>query len=399
MLFSPWSLKNISARNRLVRSATYEGMADETGRPLPMLDELYATLAAHEVGTIVTGFCYISRQGRAMHPRQCGIDAEDKITPWENVVSKVRRVSTQTILLMQIAHAGRQTLPEVTNLPAIAPSDKRSPYFKTKSQVMNEADIRRVIEQFAAAALRAQKAGFDGIQLHAAHGYLIHQFLSPFMNNRTDKWGQDRFAFLREIVLAIKNACGDSFPIFAKLSVPDGHVGGIDIPLAIQYVNEMETLGVEAIEISYGTMDVPLNIFRGGAPIERVLQYNRMFNRNPAWAKYLLKRFIWPREKRKFLPFEENYNLPSAIAIKQSTKMPLVVVGGIRRQAEMERILESGQADAIALCRPFICEPDFAGKLKSSQVSRSSCTNCNICAVMCDSGETLRCYQKEVNHA
>lgn len=395
MLFTEWQLKNISAANRLVRSATYEGLADQTGRPVPELGRLYAALAANEVGTIVTGFCYVSPQGRAMHPRQCGIDADDKIAPWEKVVSTVRSASVRTVLLMQIAHAGGQTLPKVTGLTAIAPSARRSPYFKVKPKTMTEADIRNAIEQFASAALRAKKAGFDGVQLHAAHGYLIHQFLSPFINNRTDRWGENRFAFMREIILTVKTSCGDLFPVYAKLSIPDGHPGGIDAPLAIPYVREMEQLGVEAVEISYGTMDTPLNIFRGGAPIDRVLQYNMLFNRGPAWVKRLWKQLLLPRAKRKFLPFSENYNLHSARAVKQATKIPVVVVGGIRRLEAMEQILQSGDADAVALCRPLIREPDLASKLKSGRTVKSACSNCNICAVMCDSGETLRCFQKE----
>ncbi len=395
MLFTEWQLKNISAANRLVRSATYEGLADEIGRPLPELGRLYATPAANKVGTIVTGFCYVSRQGRAMHPRQCGIDADDKIAPWEKVVSAVRSASSRTVLLMQIAHAGRQTLPEVTGFPAISPSAGRSPYFKVKAKAMTEADIHEVIEQFASAAARAKKTGFDGVQLHAAHGYLIHQFLSPFTNKRRDRWGEDRFAFMREIIRAVKNTCGDSFPVFAKLSVPDGYPGGIDVSLAILYVREMEQLGVEAVEISYGTMDTPLNIFRGGVQIDRVLQYNMLYNRKPVWMKRLWKRFMLPRAKRQFIPFSENYNLHSARAVKRATEMPVIVVGGIRRLEAMERILESADADAVALCRPFICEPDFASRLKSGRTAKSACTNCNVCAVMCDNNKALRCYQKE----
>ena len=395
MLFEPWQLANVRARNRVVRSATYEGLGDESGRPRRELGELYRQLADGGVGTIVTGFCYVSRRGRAMQPRQCGINSDDKIAPWEAVVSTVREASEPTVMLMQLAHTGLQTLPRVTGLPAMAPSVRRSPYFRTRPVKMTESDIREVIEQFAAAADRARRAGFDGVQLHAAHGYLIHQFLSPCRNGRTDRWGADRFAFLAEVIRAVKDGCGETFPVFVKISAGDGHRGGVSAALAGEYAARMAELGVEAVEVSYGTMDQALDIFRGGVPIEKVLQHNILFCRKPAWMKRLWKRFVFPRMKRQLIPFTENYNLKAARTVRRAAKIPLILVGGLRRLDAMETILESGAADAIALCRPLICQPDLPNQLKTGRASRSACVHCNLCAVMCDSTEPLRCYQKE----
>ena len=131
---------------------------------------------------------------------------------------------------------------------------------------MRPAKIAAVIEEFVAAAKRAQQAGFDGVQLHAAHGYLIHQFLSPHVNTRRDAWGQDRFAFLRNIITGIRSGCGPSYPIFAKISAGDGYLRGVTPALAAQYAGEMEREGVAALEVSFGTMDEALNIFRGAIP-------------------------------------------------------------------------------------------------------------------------------------
>ena len=401
MLFAEWKLANVTARNRLVRSATYEGMADEARRPAASLGDLYADLAAHDVGTIITGFCYVHRRGRAMHPGQCGIDSDRKIAAWEAVVSKVRSVGPPTVMLMQLAHAGLQTRPEVTGFAAIAPSVRRSPYFKTTPVRMTESDVREAVGQFRSAAVRAKRAGFDGVQLHAAHGYLLHQFLSPFVNDRTDRWGgstDGRFAFLHEVICDVKAACGDSFPVFAKLSVPDGHPVGVDVPGAIEYVRRMQAVGVEAVEISYGTMDAALSIFRGGVPIDRVLKHNMLFCRKPAWLKWLWKKLVFPGMRAKFLPFRENYNLDAAAAVRQATGTPVIVVGGVRSLAAIERILESGQADAVAMCRPLIREPDLASRFRRGEATEAACTNCNACAVMADSTEPLRCYQKGKDH-
>ena len=394
MLFRPWQLKHVVAPNRLVRSATYEGLADEDGRLREELGDLYATLAANDVGTIVTGFNYISRQGRAMQPRQCGIDSDDKTAAWAKVIAKVRSVSEPTVMLMQIAHTGLQTLPEITGLPALAPSVWRSPYFRTTPVAMTPRDIRNVIGEFGAAAARAKQARFDGVQLHAAHGYLIHQFLSPHINQRRDEWGSDRFAFLREIIAAVKEACGDEFPVFVKLSVPDGHPGGVTVPLAIEYAHGMKHAGIEAVEISTGTMDVAFDIFRGGAPIDVALRHNPLFSRKPAWLKWLWRRFAFPRMRRTFPPFSEGYNVAAARAVKEAVGIPVIVVGGMRSLDTMEQTLGSCDADAVALCRPLVCEPDLGRKFKLGAATQSACTNCNVCAVMCDSPRSLRCYRQ-----
>jgi 2,4-dienoyl-CoA reductase-like NADH-dependent reductase (Old Yellow Enzyme family) len=298
---------------------------------------------------------------------------------------------------MQLAHAGLQTLPAMTGFAAMAPSVRRSPYFRATPVRMTESDVREVTGEFRSAAVRARRAGFDGVQLHAAHGYLIHQFLSPFVNDRPDRWGgsaDGRFAFLREIVCAIKSACGDAFPVFVKLSVPDGHPGGVDVPLAIEYVRRMRAVGVEAVEISTGTMDQALNIFRGGAPIDRVLKHNMLFSRKPRWLKWLWKKLVFPSMRSKLIAFSESYNLDAAAAVRRATGMPVILVGGVRRLESIERVLESGQADAVALCRPLICEPDLGAKFRRGEAAEPACVNCNVCAVMADSTESLKCYRK-----
>jgi 2,4-dienoyl-CoA reductase-like NADH-dependent reductase (Old Yellow Enzyme family) len=296
---------------------------------------------------------------------------------------------------MQIAHAGRQTLESVTGSRVLAPSAKRSPYFRSRPVPMTGEKIGAVIEEFVAAAARARRAGFDGVQLHAAHGYLIHQFLSPSLNDRLDNWGRDRFAFLRETVAGIKSRCGDRFPVYVKLSGADDHRNGMTPALAASYAKQLEPLGVEAVEISYGTMDHALNIFRGGVPISRVLEHNPLFCHRPAWLKALWKRFAFPLVKRRFIPFAENYNAAACREVRRQTSLPLILVGGIRSLDAAEALLQTGEADAVAMCRPFVCEPDLATRFRLGRATRSRCSNCNACAVMCDSAASLQCYRKE----
>ena len=398
ILFRPWKIGTASVPNRLLRAATYEGMADPHGYPSRELGDLYARLAAGGVGAIITGFCYVSPAGRAMQPRQCGMDADEKIAAWQRVVSAVRAARTGTLLFLQIAHAGRQTLESAAGGPVRAPSSRPSPYFRSRPVAMSESEIRAAIGEFVSAAARAQQAGFDGIELHAAHGYLIHQFLSPYLNDRRDAWGRDRLAFLREIILGIATACGSEYPVLVKISAGDFHPGGVSAELAADYAARLENLGVGAIEVSCGTMDLAMNIFRGGLPIEPVFAHNPLFAGRPAWQRALWKRFALPRLRRRLEPFREAYNREAARVIRRRTRIPLVLVGGIRSRASMEEILASGDADALALCRPLVREPDLVKQLRDGRSTRSTCVNCNLCAVMCDSPAGLRCYQKETRH-
>jgi 2,4-dienoyl-CoA reductase-like NADH-dependent reductase (Old Yellow Enzyme family) len=398
MLFTPWQIGAVRAPNRLWRAATYEGLADARGCPMPELGALYARLAGGGAGAIITGFCYVSRAGRAMQPRQCGIDADEKIAAWQPVVAAARAAGPDTLLFMQIAHAGRQTLEWAIGGRVLAPTRKASPYFRSRPMAMSDEQIRVAIREFVAAARRAQFAGFDGVELHAAHGYLIHQFLSPHLNDRRDAWGRDRLSFLREIVEGIRGACGDGFPLLVKISAGDFHRGGVDTELAADYAARLAGFGVAAIEVSCGTMDLAMNIFRGGLPIRRAFEYNPLFTTRPAWQRALWTRFALPRLRRRLEPFREAYNREAARAIRRRTTVPLVLVGGLRSRAVMEEILDAREADAVALCRPWVREPNLGARLRDEPDGRAACVNCNLCAVMCDSTAGLRCYRKEKRH-
>ena len=393
-VFTPLKLENIILPNRLIRSATFEGMGDNNGVPSAGLADLYKTLALNDVGTIITGFCYISVDGKAMHPGQCGIDSDGKIKPWKRIVDEVKKSNPDTILIMQIAHSGRQTLERVTGTRPVSASATRSPYFRERAIEMDGEAISKVVNSFAEAARRARESGFDGVQLHAAHGYLIHQFMSPAMNRRKDHWGRDSCAFPEVVLRAIKDACGVDFPVFIKVSGRDDGSDGLRPEMVGDCLRRLEDPGLEAAEISYGTMDLAFNIFRGTIPIDRVFDHNPFFKDYPAIVKRGWKKFVFPGMKKKFIPFSEAYNLKLAEEIRNRTEIPLVLVGGLRRLESIETILRLGVCDAVSMCRPLICEPDLVRRFKNGEASASQCTNCNTCAVMCDSGEPLQCYTR-----
>lgn len=396
MPLDPYSSGRLKLKNRIVRAATYEGMADAKGFPGSDLADLYRNLAKGGTGMIITGFSFVSRDGRAMQPKQCGIDSDDKIEAWKPVVEAARTGGCKAV--MQIAHTGRQTTGKATGSRVLAPSMVPCTYFRSLPRSLKEHEIRRIISEFAAAAKRCARAGFDGVEIHAAHGYLIHQFLSPFTNRRRDSWGgplASRYRFLGETVRAVRQACPADFIILVKISPGDDRIG---FSMLGEYSTVVEWLardGADAVEISYGTMEVALNIIRGQIPVEIVLRENPLFRDFPDTIKKIWKKTLYPIMKREFIPFTENYNLPSAKALKPLSPLPVILVGGIRNLPAMKTIVSKGWADLTALCRPLVAEPDFPRLIAEKPDHVSRCNSCNLCTVYCDSARSLSCHRKK----
>lgn len=395
VLFTPLRLRNVTLPNRLVRSATYEGWGDPQGVPRAGLTDMYLELARGGVGTIVSGFVFTEWQGRAMHPGQCGMDDDAKVEPWRKVIGPVLERHPETRLFMQIAHTGRQTLRRVTGLPVVGASPRKCTYFRQRVSELDAAAIARIASGFGDAALRAKEAGFHGVQVHAAHGYLIHQFLSPWTNTRKDRWA-DRPLFLEEVVRAVQERCGPDYPVLVKLSCADDR--GLTLADTRSIVRRLEALGVDAVEISYGTMEYALNIIRGACPVDVVLEVNPLFNRIPRLLRVLWKLCLKESYLRNFLAFQENYNRDAAVTIKRDTRLPVITVGGLRTAKAIRESVERYGLDAVALCRPLLCEPDLPNRLQAGEFVKSRCTNCNLCTIHCDGPEPTFCRTRKERH-
>jgi len=395
-VLEPGMLGGVELPNRILRSATFEGLADEDGMVGQELGDMYFNLARNQVGGIITGFLYINKEGRAIHPGQAGLDSDAKIRPFKKITDKVHETSSK--IFAQLAHAGRQTSRRATGGFLWGVSPKRSSYFGGTPDILSTGQALEIAEDFARAALRAREAGFDGIQIHAAHGYLVHQFILPNINNRKDQFGVDPVtgigtAFVDAVISSVRTLCGDDFPILFKLSGGDKSAKSFTPEMLLHLVRFLNAKNIDGIEISHGTMEQAFNIFRGASiPVKAILNHNYKYKTTSKVKQFVLKNILFPLVARGFNPFTPCYNLAYAREAKKVGDIPVITVGGFRTGDQIEAALDEGSADFVALARPLLCEPDFVSKIINNVEYQSVCSNCNQCAVMCDSPQPTRCY-------
>lgn len=361
-LFASNNIGSLSLPNRIVRSATAEGMADPDGRPTSQLGELYKDLVRGGVGLIISGHMYVHPSGKA-HTEMTGIYDDELIPDLAKLADAVHE--EQGRIVVQINHAGMQVDEEVVS-EAIAPSAIEVPFLPRPAREMTTQEIEATIQAFGNAARRCQEAGFDGVQIHAAHGYLISQFLSPFVNRRTDQWGgnsKKRMRFLRDVCTAVREQVGPDYPMLIKLGMMDAVEGGLSADEGAQVAAALEMMGIDALEIS------------GGIGGEKSLNVRKGI-RSEA---------------------DEAYFLPQACLARPVTQLPILLVGGFRSQSVMEQALADGHADFISLCRPLITEPDLPNQFKLGLKEKSRCIAANNCwPITAGDGIACKCPLEKV---
>lgn len=345
MLFEPFNLAGIRLKNRIVRSATYEKRADEDGFVTDSIIELYETLVKGGVGLIITGNALVHPSGRTITQMLC-IHSDRYIEGLERLTRAVHELGG--VIFLQLVHGGRQSLPILLGgQTPMAPSAVYDPSTEVMPREMTDAEIWNIIDAFADGARRARLAGFDGVQIHGAHGYLVSEFLSPHTNRRDDYWGGDeerRFHFVEEVYKAIRKEVGEDYPVIIKMNADDGLDNGLKPDEACRVAKRLEAIGIDAIEVSGG-------MYEAGKKTAR---------------PDILK------------PKDEAYFRDSARLFKRNLNIPVILVGGIRSRSIMEDILKKRDADLIALSRPLIREPDLPEKMKKGK-ERADCISCNGC--------------------
>jgi 2,4-dienoyl-CoA reductase-like NADH-dependent reductase (Old Yellow Enzyme family) len=389
-VFEKTSIAGIALENRIFRSATYEGMADEEGRPKDDLLTVYERLARNKVGAIITGYWAVQRNGRA-YPHMCMFDSDDSIDSCRKLSTAVRAHNVP--LILQIAHGGGQCDPSGTR-KTVAPSSVSYPLY-SRPRALSEYEIEEIIDNFVKAIVRAKKAEFSGVQIHAAHGYLLSAFLSPHFNRRQDRWGgstENRFRIVGEIIGRARQQVGD-YPILIKISAYDGHKDGTTVEESIRLSKMLQEAGCDAIEVSCGNCDWLHSIRMTEIPVEAILAFSPQYSQKPVWIKKILKLLI-PLMIKKHRPLR-NYNVEAAVKIKEQVSIPVIAVGGIRKLRDIEEIIGENKADYVSMCRPFIIEPDIVSKFSSGKQVESRCINCGYCLIGV-SNDKLKCYYGKI---
>ncbi|MFN3466238.1 MAG: NADH:flavin oxidoreductase [Candidatus Brocadiales bacterium] len=364
-LFKPIRLGTVELPNRFVRSATNEYLTDKGDYVTDRLGELYEALARGGVGLIITGYAYVRADGKSSSSQAAICD--DKFIPaYKKIIERLRPYPTRIVL--QIAHGGRQTIPSVCNGQPIAPSPVPYPTTKLTPREMTEEDIQEVIQCFAQAARRAREAGFHGVQLHAAHGYLLSQFISPFTNRRKDKWGggvENRARILLEVLKACRKEVGREFPILTKLNSDDCIEGGLQVEDAVKIASMLGRAGIDAVEVSGGIGDS-----------------------FPSACRPDIKS---PEEEAYFSDNAREIKLALSKAEGEAVSVPVICVGGIRSRGVMESIISTKKTDMVSMSRPFIREPDLVERLRKGLTDKAACISCN----QCWHPKGIRCAQLE----
>lgn len=390
VLFEPFRVGNLEIKNRFMRSATYFALADEGGFILPAYTDLMTTLAENEVGLIVTGYAYVSRDGRAPVDMN-GIDSDEHIPAYRKMTRAVHERGGR--IVMQIAHTGAAAYGATVskdNYLAVSLVDKM-PDFGVEAREMEDEDVVRIIEAFGRAAVRVRESGFDGVQIHGAHGYLLSQFLSPRTNRRTDRWGgslENRARVIVEIVRAIRKQAGEDYPVMIKIGVRD-YLEAEDAPVWGAVMGRKDRPeDVEDFKLR------PNLTVEEGAETARVLEqegvcFVEISNGFVGRSSYKIHMGINKPEK-------EAYFLPEARVVREATTGPLALVAGMRSLEIMEGVINSGVADCISLCRPLIREPGLVKRWKDGDRRPADCISCGGCFNQDESGKTyIACRQLE----
>jgi 2,4-dienoyl-CoA reductase-like NADH-dependent reductase (Old Yellow Enzyme family) len=361
ILFEPTEVNGMKLANRFVRSATWEGLAADDGACTPKLIDLMTSLAKGGVGLIISSHAYVLKEGQA-GPWQLGIYKDELVVGLQDMTSAVHEHGGN--IVMQLSHGGYYAHPKLIGQTPKAPS-KAKHMSKSARNEMSEDDIQNVISAFETAAQRAKAAGFDGVQIHSAHGYLLSQFLSPAFNQRADSYGgdiQNRARVHMDVLQGVRRAVGADYPVLIKMNCQDFIENGLTSKDSLEVAKMLVAKGIDAIELSGGILSSPkLSPSRLGIKTED----------------------------------KEAYFQEDAKILKAQLDVPLILVGGNRSFAVAEHLVQDGVADYISMSRPFIREPNLINRWKSGDLSKAACVSDNMCFAPASKGQGIYCVTEE----
>ena len=373
ILFSPCQIGPITLRNRTIRSAAFENMAHQN-RPSEELFNYHTSVAKGGIGMTTIAYASVNKSGVSFAGQLWM--REEIIPELKHLTDAIHAEGAKAAI--QLGHCGNMTHRSTCGQQPVGPSNGFNLYSPTFYRKLTEKEIQELVLDYGKAVLLAKQAGFDCVEIHAGHGYLISQFLSPFTNKRKDKFGgslENRMRFMKMAITEVMKMAGDDLAVVVKVNMYDGFRSGLGIDDCIKIAQELERLNVHALVLSAGFVSrTPMAVMRGKMPYKTLAHYMDM--RKFWWLKIGIRLFGWfimPPEK-----FEEAYFLDDAKKFRQALTMPLIYVGGLISKQKMEEVLNEGFV-ALQMARVLIHDTDFINKLKNGELEKSECKHSNYC--------------------
>ena len=368
-VFAPAPLGPLTLRNRIIKAATFEGVMPG-GKVSDALIEYHRRVAAGGAAMSTVAYLAVSPEGRT--DRHCLLLDEDTAKGLRRLTDAIHAEGAAAAA--QIGHAGPVANSRSNRTPALAPSGGFTP-MGSRLHAIDAAGIERVVEDYRAAALRAVEAGFDSIEVHVGHNYLLSAFLSPKLNKRKDQFGgsvENRARFARTVLRTVRDAVGDKAAVTAKLNMADGVDGGLWVDESVEVATLFEAdATLDALELTGGSsLANPMYLFRGDAPL-------REFAATLPPPVRVGFRLIGHRFLKEY-PYEEAFFLPFARQFRAALSTPIILLGGITELATVEAALAEGFA-FVAMARALLREPDLPNRMQAGTAKSSLCIHCNKC--------------------
>ena len=374
MLFTPVKIGPLNLRNRSIRAAAFEGMCEGHNVSQSLID-YHRAVAAGKIGMTTVAYASVQQSGLSF-PHQLWL--RNEIIPQLKKLTDAVHAENAAASI-QIGHCGNMAKHNLIHERPIAPTTHFNFYAPSFPRKMNLKDITETAKAFGNAVRMAQESGFDAVEVHAGHGYLISQFLSPSTNKRNDEFGgslENRMRFMQMVMEEVMEAAGSKTAVLVKMNMRDGFNGGMELNESLQVAKKLEKLGAHALVLSGGFVSrAPMYVMRGSMPVQTLASH--MDNALMSLFVRAIGKLLIPDVR-----FIENYFLNDAKVFRKELKMPLVYVGGILSKENIDEALHAG-LDAVAIARALIRDPDFIQKLLEEKLKHSACDTCNYCiAVM-----------------
>lgn len=399
-LFSPLTLGPLTASGRVFKAATSETRATADGFVTDELLGFYEPIARAGTPLIITGNIFISPQGMST-TRMAGIDDDNKIpglSDWADLLRKHGALS-----IAQLNHAGRQIVKLAPGVEsAVSASNVREPLMGTKPRALRADELPELVESFAAAAERAVRAGFDGVQIHLAHGYLLNEFLSPHTNRRRDDYGgslDNRMRLPLEVLRAVRARVGDQVAVIAKINGTDAlkFRKGATTDELIEVARQMQEEGLDAVEISQGHYASGAGMIRGHFDGFLTAMIKEGGGQElSTWRRRggLLVAPLVERVMNRLWPPLEGFNLPEAERFKATLQIPVIACGGFQTREGIDGAISGQRCDAVSVARAMIADPELWQHLREPDPTAHSCHFCNGCIGRAG-GSPVRCYHQQ----